>query len=526
MNLFATSTAHVTQADVQAYRLCDALTGALIYVMVVFSPWAFGTTQPWSIWTMNVLGYALGILLFVKLWIRLFKGYSPLSWRQPPGAESAGQRFSMVCLGILTLLLLAFCLVSALNARSSYVPDQLSFEYRRYLKWLPHSLDSSRTWLWFWNYLALAFSFWAAHDWLLGKAESELRRPAGADIDNAGRLPARLKSLLWLLAINGALLGIEGIIQRVENSGHLLFLVKPRVNPGAESQFGPFAYRANASSYFNLVWPTTLGLWYSLQNFRSLRKMRHVLLLCAAIMAACPVISTSRGGAIITAALVLVSVAIVLGAAFLSSLFAGKRSRETSPRTGSAGAGHSPYPGRYGLTLLLLLIFSGITFGLAYQFGWKVLKPRLTAGAMLEGFNVRAEMYERARPMARDYPLYGTGPGSFATVFQMYRFSTDTYWPAQLHNDWLETRITFGWVGMGLALLALAGVATRPLLPGGIRSPLPLILLVALALAGCLAHARYDFPFQIYSLVHLFLTLCAALTTFSACGHHRLKSPS
>jgi hypothetical protein len=33
-------------ADVQLYRICDDLSGALIFPMVIFGPWAFGTTQP------------------------------------------------------------------------------------------------------------------------------------------------------------------------------------------------------------------------------------------------------------------------------------------------------------------------------------------------------------------------------------------------------------------------------------------------------------------------------------------------
>jgi hypothetical protein len=53
-------------ADVQLYRICDDLSGLIIFPMLVFGPWAFGTTQPWSIWTMNIAGYALGILLLAK----------------------------------------------------------------------------------------------------------------------------------------------------------------------------------------------------------------------------------------------------------------------------------------------------------------------------------------------------------------------------------------------------------------------------------------------------------------------------
>ena len=50
----------------------------------------------------------------------------------------------------------------------------LSFAYHdKYIRWLPHSFDSSRTWFAFWSYLGLACSFWAVRDWLLGKAAGE-----------------------------------------------------------------------------------------------------------------------------------------------------------------------------------------------------------------------------------------------------------------------------------------------------------------------------------------------------------------
>jgi len=144
---------------------------------------------------------------------------------------------------------------------------------------------------------------------------------------------------------------------------------------------------------------------------------------------------------------------------------------------------------------------------LGFAFGWKTLKPRLAQ--LSEGFDIRQQMYDAARPMAADYPLFGTGPGTFETVFQLYRISTDTYWPAQLHNDWLETRITFGWLGGGLIALAFGAVVLRWFARGGIHGGRRFIVLLWLALAGCLAHARYDFPFQIHSILFLFLVLCA-----------------
>ena len=113
--------------------------------------------------------------------------------------------------------------------------------------------------------------------------------------------------------------------------------------------------------------------------------------------------------------------------------------------------------------------------------------------------------------MARDYPVFGRGPGTFEPVFQLYRESTSTYWPAQLHNDWLETRITFGWVGSVLLAFALGVVLMRWFSPGGIHGPRRFVGLIWIALAGLLIHARWDFPFQIFSILHLLIVLCAIL---------------
>src|ERR1035437_9762214 len=73
--------------DVQFYRLCEDLTEPLIYFMVVVGPWAFGTTQSWSIWLMNGTGYLLGLLLAGKLAIRWAKGYEPDRWGEGRGGE-------------------------------------------------------------------------------------------------------------------------------------------------------------------------------------------------------------------------------------------------------------------------------------------------------------------------------------------------------------------------------------------------------------------------------------------------------
>src|SRR5579859_8044189 len=119
--------------DVQVYRVCEVLTEALVYAMVVFGPWAFGTTQRWSIWTMNIAGYALALLLALKLSIRWLKGYQPPRCHASLGAcRDAGRHANSVwlltfALAMVTLLLLCFCLLSAINSSATFCDQAQSF---------------------------------------------------------------------------------------------------------------------------------------------------------------------------------------------------------------------------------------------------------------------------------------------------------------------------------------------------------------------------------------------------------------
>lgn len=496
---FARPLFFLNAGDIQLYSLCDHFSEILIYFALVFAPWAFGTTQRWSMWTMNVVGYVLGLLLGTKVFIRRLKGYRPPRWE--PAESIAARKLSLFArvLFWVSLAVLLYCLVSALNARSTWHESGRRFEYHSFISWLPHSYDRLSTLKVFWNYTALACFFWAVRDWLLGKTSLETRGPRSNSERTEVFLPARLRRLLWVISINGALLGTECIVQRLSGTGKLLWLVEPHIHKTAESQFGPYAYRSNAAQYLNLVWPVCLGFWWMLHRSGTFQRWRHhALLLCAVVMAAAPIISTSRGGAFVALGQILGATLILLAGA-LSRSFARQRSARTAI-----------------VTLSVLGCFAVASIWLGLHFGGSQLGNRMID--LTEGYESRERTYEIAKGMARDFPLFGTGPGTFDPLFQMYRISPDEYWPVQLHNDWLETRITFGWLGSGLIAAAFLLVVSRWFLRGGIHGGRRFTMLLWLALAGCMVHARFDFPFQIYSVLFLFLVACAILFSVSRRG--------
>ncbi len=509
--------------DVLTYHLAEDFTAFFVYFMTVFSPWAFGTTEPWSIWTMRGCGYAVGLLLFVKWSIRFFKRYRPAKWEpaykakshnaepwmsgtvvrpQPPARcqKRTGwlTHFSLTqLLAVLTVCILLYCLIAALNARATFNPLSGAFDYHAYLRWLPHSLDRAGTWEAFWTYLALAFSFWGIRDWLLGKSATETRTPPAArsarGSGSVQLIPARLRSLVWVLTVSGGLLGFEGIVQRVSNSPKLLFMVKPEIHQTAETQLASYAYRANGGQYFNLLWPVVLGFWWGIRRSGHLKGIaKHSLLLCAGSMAVCPILSGARGGALVDGGM-LMAAALVL----LASIAWG----ETATRGRKAR-----------LMAALILYFAGV-WSCGLVLGWHQLGPRLAR--LRVDLDEREQLYETACRIARDYPVFGTGPGTFERVFQLYRASPDAYWPAQLHNDWLETLVTFGWSGCALIVFAFVAVCLRWFAPGGADVGGQFVFFLWLSLAGCLVQARWDFPLQVYSILFLFVLWCAVLFTLS-----------
>jgi O-antigen ligase len=330
-------------------------------------------------------------------------------------------------------------------------------------------------------------------DWLLTRTENEeiftLSHHMRAAHWQADIVPARLRRILWVLCVNGALLGAEAIIQRVDGTDKLLWLVEPRVNKETETFFGVFAYRATAAQYFNLIWPLCLGFWWTYERARKKGEYHgtnhHVLLVCVMIMAACPVISYSRGGALIMAGMAALSIVVMVLAHWRSQW----------------------------ITKVVIFGSFAVVMYMALDLGGDVFEKRMQA--ISEGYMGREAMFETARKMPAEFPLFGSGPGSFEPLFQLYRSSTSEYWPAQLHNDWLETLITFGAVGMGLILTTFAVCLLHFFISNRIHGERHFVMLIWIALAGCLAHARFDFPLQVYSILLLFLLECAFLSLVS-----------
>jgi hypothetical protein len=478
-----------------AYQILDWASGALIIALACLAPWLFGGVEDWAIWWMNATGYALGVLLLAKWFYRLLAPFPPPRFIN----EKKTGAWIVIGAAFLTLLALGYCLVSALNARATFNLRERSFDYHDFNPRWPFTYDDLRSWRVFWIYLALACFFWSLRDWLLGKSKRERHQLRSSPNENerafpsSSAIPDRLKLLLWFISINGGLIAFEGILQRLSGTTSLLWLRESYWHD-ADSCFGPYSYRSNAAQYLNLIWPVSLGFWWTLTQSRRRHRGRTsrmgegpqlILLPLTILMAAAPVISLSRGGAVISVFNLLLCGLVIL------------LNRRTLRST------------------RVVLVCIGLA---ALAAGWWLNGPKLQKrfeNLEKDNWSQRGEIYDNSKKIAEDFRWFGSGPGTFRSIYALYRGEASQIWAAFVHDDWLETRITFGVLGMSILLTLLLLALSRWFVPGPIPIPPVLGATIAISIVGCLLHAKFDFPLQVYSILLLFLLNCGILFTTS-----------
>ena len=163
-------------------------------------------------------------------------------------------------------------------------------------------------------------------------------------------------------------------------------------------------------------------------------------------------------------------------------------------------------------------LFLGL--GAAYYLGWEKLEPRIINS--MKGFEGRMEISELALKMIDEYPIFGSGPGSFEGIAQFELKDSFTTWASWVHNDYLEFLLTFGQPGMVLMVGAVCILLLNMAMVLFFGQQKPILLFGLLSLLGVAIHAAGDFPLQVLSILIL---ICLITTTLTDHGRNRLGIP-
>lgn len=322
-----------------------------------------------------------------------------------------------------------------------------------------------------WGYAGLAALFWAIRDWV--KEDPKISR-----------------KLLWWILLNAAVIGVVALFSRVTNSREVLWLYQPEVT-SRYYIFGPFEYRATASQFFNMLWPAAAGLYL---HDRAARISPAFPVSALILLAACPIITSSRGGMLMFAL-----GCIILGAALILSR-------------------------RISIQPTRLIFIALAIFAIFAAFGIQPVQKRWRESRSIQKFldlSGRLHQNENSWRIIADHPWQGVGPGAYEPAFRLYGFKnafkpdrddprerkTWEFFYAKAHNDWLQILAEWGVPGALLIVVTLLiaglspyfGRTNEPLLHIGIGSGLLITVL----------HAAFDYPLQNFAILTHFVALLA-----------------
>jgi O-antigen ligase len=312
----------------------------------------------------------------------------------------------------------------------------------------------------------------------------------------------QIRTILAILVGSGVFQALYGLFELTRDDPRILFY-KKMFSP--DSVTGTFVNRSHFSGYLEMIVPLALGLAIARMNMmtfgtKTIREkivlwtskgiLVNVLILGGAVvMSLAVVLSNSRSGLVVLA----FSVFLLLGFSVTSFSRTGFR---------------QPWIGKTIRTTFLCVTILALTVGIGSTIKRFALDDLLHED--------RPQYWANTLKIVGDFPLFGTGLGTFASAYNPYeKGSASARRLMHAHNDYLEYVAELGIAGSVLlfgAILYLAGSAylawrkrrnaqARALAMGGIVS-----------LAGMGLHAVTDFNLHIPANMVLFTAiLCLTL---------------
>lgn len=449
----------------------ETLLVTIAILHLVFISWTMGGRDAWA----QVVSLCAGALaLFVAMLPRRYTG------ELAPGGEFTLLAFPRLLhfpVFWLGLVFFAFVACQALNAEWFRATAGLYWwlAAKPHIEWLPSGVEAPFARMNAWRMMC----FWGGA-WLLACAlwAGLTRRSA-------------VHTLLVALVINGSLLALLGILQKVTNAPGPLWFVK-----GAPTYFiATFFYKNHAGAYFNLIVVVAfaLMLWHYVRALRRLDRSSPapVFAFSVILLSSMVFLTNSRASMLLLAAYAMICLFVFFHWR--------SQSRDNASNPMVTGV----------LVVGSIALIVGATWFL--NLDKSIDQIRRLADVDRQGsIESRIAARQATMDLYRMDPVTGWGAGSFRHAFplaqQNYPDITKAgqlrlFWD-HAHNDYVQALAELGWLGFSLPLLMFATMVWRIVRGGAFANPAFLLGFMGLGLT--LAHAWMDFP----------LYNCAIFTTY------------
>lgn len=379
-------------------RANDRIIELGVLFTVIFTCLAFGAMEVWSVAVMEVL-----VLILLTIWATDMIGGGNIRLAKTPLNIPL---LSLVAIPFFQLVPLPAFLLQHLSYNSyifyldTFRAVSIEMRARNPISLYPHAT---------WNELFKLLSYAGLFFIIINNIRRE-----------------RVKGLLRIMVAFGLLLAIFGIFQHLSGAARIYWFREQ-----TPSFFGPFFNRNAFAGYIGMLIPLGLGLFVS---SLPLNKRNHIhrplfYLFSTVIMVVALFLTLSRGGII----------SLMISLSFFTLLY---RSSKTGTRKPSV------------VLILLLIVFIYLVW-----IGITPIIERLsTLSHFGEALESRTEIWQATLSIFRDFPLLGTGLGSFEYVFPAYKLFGSYSVVTHAENDYLQFLSETGVAGGISALLFISAL--------------------------------------------------------------------
>lgn len=323
---------------------------------------------------------------------------------------------------------------------------------------------------------------------------------------NSFREAKQVRRLLYVFVGAGTFQAFYGLLEYLSGHQHIFAYQKKYY---IEAATGTFINRNHYALFLEMSLLVALGLLFSRLRTSHVEEtwrerllaltdrrasMNLTLLLCIGILAIGLVLSYSRAGIILGLA--------ASGCFCLMQFWRGWSLKKT----------------------LLVSLLVVAVFIPAYGVGYWTLTGRYAV--LTEEFSApggRWAVWRKTTEIVRDFPLVGTGAGTFQYTFPRYRDATTTAFYDYTHNDYLQVASESGVAGGLLLLLGVASLARIWRRSAGFASESTILLSACgFALLAVALHEVVDFGLQIPANLLALTVLAGCLAMMSA---HASRAP-
>ncbi len=366
---------------------------AIFIGLLLFSPLAFGTVEPWSIALMEAATFfALFLLLFQKMRLKKTSLY------EIPGIIPLACFLVYIILQIIPLP----SGIIKIFSPETYVLYQETLSFDKPIQWMSLSINHKATVAEFFR-IATYGAFYILTVQILTNR-------------------TLLKKVVSVVVVFASLLSFFGILQHIL-SNNKIFWFRELTMGG--TPFGPYVNRNHYAGLMEMLFPLVLGLFLyfkphvSYKSFRekitelfNLQKTNiHILLGFASVLIGTSVFLTLSRSGIVSLCL---SMAIFGFLVFVRGM---SRTR--------------------GIIIMIVFLLIALSVG---WFGWDPIFERFEKIMNAQGdiSEQRLQLWRDSGNIIRDFPVTGTGFGSFINIYPKYRTIKGDAIADHAHNDYIE----------------------------------------------------------------------------------------